>query len=283
MKKDILRFVAVLFTIGILLGIGFALSSKKSYVETPFDFALDNQIKNTTWELVQYSDGREIENLVGTDWVMHFDADRGFIRLCDTHPFSYTLSGGRITFTFSETASSSCQDSTLSSESVFFDLLNQSPLVERVSYETKEFNEVLTLVSGNKKMVFIPRVDMPAGSLSPLSVLNNKEKSVSIKAEYSCTVENTEEQVPCSAPFQGEFVLTQLDATPDKKPYTSSVLTDATGISVLMVPFGTYQVTLLKTPTLIENQKYDLNPIIFSIVSTTGEPYELLLTLDRAI
>ncbi len=280
MKKDILQITTVLFLVGVLLCIGFALSSKKSYTETLFNSPEDTRIKNTTWELVQYSQGEEIENLVGTDWVMRFDTDKGFIRLCDAHPFSYVLLGDRVTFTFSETAVSSCQDSTLSSESVFFDLLNQSPTIERVSYETKEFNEVLTLVSGNKKMVFIPRVDVPAVSLSSLSALSDRGKSVSIRAVHPCTITVKEGEAPCTLPFEGEFVLTQLDNTPDKKLYTTSVLTDINGVATLTLPFGTYQVTLPQTPTLVSGKKYDFKPIIFSIVPTTTEPYELILTLN---
>lgn len=152
MKKEIGIFLLACICLGVILFLGFTTYSKKMYTSSSFvSNYSDLDISNTTWEIVQFSDGPKIENLVGTDWIISFGKEDGFIRLCDMHSFTYDISGNTLSVVFSGEKEASCQDSTVSSEEVFLSLLNAGPLVERIQFTTKDFNEVLTLVYGQKK------------------------------------------------------------------------------------------------------------------------------------
>ncbi len=132
-------------------------------------------------------------------------------------------------------------------------------------------------------MVFIPRVDVPASSTGALSVFTGKEKSVALRATLPCQPQAGGAEICMTPPYQGEFSFTQLDALPGKQPYVISTLTDPTGISTVMLPLGTYQVSLSQSPVTVSGKAYSMKPIIFSVVSTTPDPYDLSLTLDSTL
>lgn len=276
MRKDYIKLVFVLVGFAALLFAGFLVSSKKvSFINTPDENALD--INNTTWEIVQYSDGPNIENLVGTDWVLHFDQKKGFLRLCDTHPFSYSVAAHFLTATFNEKTESSCQESSVTSEHVFLDLLSGTPTIERVEYQSNISSEVLTLVLGTKKLVLIPRVDVtPSGTTGGVFAVN--KKSVAITARYECLDTGAAANCP-NAPFQGQFIFKKVTGGGEKsdKEQTTVVSTDATGGALLSLPLGTYQATL----DAQFSKGVAFSPIIFSLVEKTEEPYALLLSIKK--
>ncbi len=282
MKKDILKLIVVLSCIGLILFLGFTINSKKTYVADSFDtYQKKIDIKKTTWEIVQYSEGTTIENLVGTDWIVHFEESQGFIRLCDTHPFTYSQSGDNLLISFDSKIPSSCQESTMSSESVFLDLLTSKPIIAKFSYKTNQFNQVLTIVSGDKKMVLIPRTDILTNpTMTQKNTLPQEEKLISIKAYFPCAEDQTkktfQDSTPCRGlPFQGSFAFEQLDA-PEKNKTTGD--TSTTGEGSVSLQTGTYQVTLNLDNT---TAKVHFNPVIFSVTTQQSPQQELNITVEK--
>ncbi len=283
MKKEIGIFLLAFILLGVILFWGFTTYSKKIYMSGPVTSGYsDLDIQNTTWEIVQFSDGPRIENLVGTDWIITFGKEDGFIRLCDTHTFTYDISGNTLSVIFSDKKESSCQESTVSSEVVFLNLLNAGPLVERMQFVTKDFNEVLTLVYGQKKIVLVPRteVTLRTSQRNTQAALADITKQVMLTANILCS----ENRVCTSSSFEGTFLFTQISTlregtdqvkTPALDPFP--VKTSVDGTALFSLPLGTYQVTL----DSISNSAYEFNPLIFSVVDSQIGLYQLPLQLVK--
>lgn len=251
--------IGLLLVLTLVCGAGLYIGTKKtSHVVSSADKTID--LKNTTWELVEYTEGSDVKNMVGTDWILQFGAKDGFFRLCDTHLFTFYTFKDVVTFDFSEKNDTSCQDTHPGAhESTLFDFLKSNPRGERVSDASGKFKEVLTLVSGDKKLVFIPRTALEVSDSS-------NTKHVLVDATV-CSPTTTE-----CALFAGTFHITSID---QKDSVPMILTTDIQGQGSIELPKGSYQVTMEKGP-----KGETFSSIIFSITDTKKGPYVIELEVQ---
>ncbi len=213
------------------------------------------QVEDTTWEFVEYTDGPNVENLVGTDWILQFDNSTGLVRLCDTYTFSFFTSPAKIQFMFDNLHPENCQKNVNMSEALVFDILQNNPTILRTASPTKVFTEVLVFSSGNKKLVLVPRNKID------LSNKRSHAQKVQLIAQV-CTqdvVQNNADLLDCaSLPFSGFFSVATVDSSTQKVSY--EVATDMQGKGEVALPIGSYQIEL-KEPT----SDIVFPPMIFSI------------------
>ncbi len=252
--------IFLVFTLVVLLSFKFDSKSKFTAMESS---GKTIELKNTTWELVEYTDGPEVKNMVGTDWILQFDREDGFVRLCDTHPFSFYTFKDTVNFNFTKKNDTTCQDDTIgASEETFFSFFKSTPTAERVSDSNGKFKEVLTLTEDTKKLIFVPRTTIETGDAL------NKTKNVVVTAEL-CPPVSKAVPTPTCTPYASDFTVAPID---QEKSITTPFTTDAKGIGTVSLPKGSYQVSM-KTSTA----SVTFSPIIFSIADTSDAPYPLAL------
>lgn len=262
MPKKVFTTFGIFLVLTLVVLLSFRFESKRKFTATS-ENTQTIELKNTTWELVEYTHGPDVKNMVGTDWILQFGKDDGFLRLCDTHPFSFYTFRDTVNFTFTQKNDTTCQDDTIgASEETFFSFFKNTPTATRMSDPSGKFKEVLTLTEDNTKLVFIPRTILE-GSLE-----TGKTKHVVVTAEL-CPPVTKKVPTPVCAPYAGEFIVSPID---QEKALSTPFVTDAKGIGTVSLPKGSYQVGM---KTGVDGAVF--SPIIFSIADTSEVVYPLTL------
>lgn len=235
------------------------------------------ELKNTAWEFVQFTQGKEVKNLVGTDWVLQFEKDFGFTRICDIHQFAYKIEDNILKTKSSEVSKSLCQDGTDTIEKLFFSVLANQPEV-KVTLSSGKVEKVLTITHRDTKFSFVPRsqIPVPAILLGPGAVIPQATVQVSATVGPTCGVQ-TEGQDTCGPkPFGGSFNLKEISGTSGVTDIQFT--TNQAGLATFPVGFGTYQITYINP----DKSTYPkLAPVIFS--TTEEKTYNIELNLASGI
>lgn len=265
-KKYFIFLLCVLLLCGLVLVV-FDSQRKNNDFDTYIFKEQDTSInlKNTSWEFVQYTEGSKVNNLVGTDWVLQFGENSGVVRMCSTQKFGFTSNFKTIDVELDYIPSALCSDNSARLENLFFSVLQKKPEIQ-ITTGQGSVSKVLSIISGTTKFSFIPHERLDSLLLSHDATT---KKGISINALYRVCIKKD----PCtSEPFKGTFTVKDITLV-ESSPINFS--TNETGEVSLELPFGTYQVDLKD-----ETKKYSMNPIIFSTTTNLDHTQivELLVT-----
>lgn len=271
MKKT--HRIILLVVVLLVIGVGVLWSSKNTYINT---FSLSTpRLAETSWEMVQYSTGAQTASIRGTDWFVFFGKDKtGYLKLCETYPFSYTqMSDTQIVFTFEEkdTALSNCQD-TDGIQQFIREVFTDTVVFEKIAYSTSATQYALVFSKEQKKIAMVPRAHQHTPSSVFQDTFKKKEQFIQITPSFVCEKKST-----CTDSFETALfpVVLSLTDEPNSATQDKKLMLRGGGVLETALGVGTYTIK----PGIALTQPFTFEPLIFSVTSIQDAPYEIPLSI----
>lgn len=263
-----------LLILGIItaLVIGFFISSKKIYVNTPDESRV--VFSESAWEIVYYSTPAQSASTRGTDWFIHFGKDTtGYLKLCETYPFTYIQEHDThlvLSFQVQKEESPVCQD-TDGLQQFLLETLKKPLTVEKKKSQMSD-SMTLVLSDGQNKIALVSRSFDTTVSTAFSKTFLKKDQNVQFETQVVCSnkKECTENQDQIFFPIIISGVDESGTQMSDKK-----IRVQGNNTTELMLPLGTYTVT----PDTVLDQSFHFEPVIFSLTTIQDDSYSIPLVL----